>query len=343
MPCPATPTRHTAPYQSGPGRTDEPCRARPYHTDKPCPTEPNRRDEPSRDRPARTDEPSLAEPHRIDAPVLAESRRTNPSNPRFSGNNQPHERYIMLTEFAVIRDKQTYRATVGIRFCADVHGGIPAVNLSDVDLQVAADDPTSDQAQTVAKRKDLMAVWLRTKLADKMTEDEIAELAEKTFDEAFNEASEAKSCTFKSTDEGVLYLEGRQVKALIKEAGSRMGFGKAVKGQRPSLKQDLHEAVHVDEDVLLLTRDGEQITSPDGVETRPIHVMGPQGPRTAIKSVDYVTRAEIRFTCRVLKHCGVTVDVLKQILAFAQDLGLGADRSQGAGKFEVIEFEVDNA
>lgn len=248
----------------------------------------------------------------------------------------------MLTEFAAIRDAQTYRVAVAIRFCADLHGGIPSVNLSDAQIATATADHDSPEAATVAKRKDIMGVWLRRKLKDKLTEDEIDALAEQTFDEAFNEATEEKSCTFKATDDGHLYIEGRQVKALLKEAGSRMGFGKAIKGTRPSLKQDLHEAVHVDEDVLLLTRDGDSITEPDGIDTRPIHVMGPQGPRTAIKAVDYVTQAELRFTVRVLKSSGVTVDILKQILAFGQDLGLGADRSQGAGKFEVIGFDVAN-
>jgi len=73
-------------------------------------------------------------------------------------------------------------------------------------------------------------------------------------------------------------------------------------------------------------------------------VVTPQGPRTAIKRVDYVQHVSFSFEVWVLttaaqekRHVGE--EELKRMLALGQENGLGADRSQGQGKFEVTAFE----
>lgn len=220
------------------------------------------------------------------------------------------------------REALNSKWTVTLQFAARVIGGIPAVGLDGADPD---------------KERNILSIWLKQRLPE-ATEAELAAEVEKTFAEAFKDAEEQSSTTFKADAEG-LYIEGRQVKAMLKEAGSRLGLGKAVAGKRPSLKQDLHEALHVDEDVIRLMRDGAPVTQPDGYEVRPIHVMGPQGPRTSIKRCAYVDHAQVTFTVRVLNVVTLSEEHLLDILAFAQDLGLGADRSQGNGKFAVVGFE----
>jgi hypothetical protein len=212
--------------------------------------------------------------------------------------------------------------TVTLQFSGRVIGGIPAVGLDTA-------DPNKD--------RNILSIWLKQRLPE-ATDAELAAEVEKTFAEAFKDAEEQSSTTFKADAKG-LYIEGRQVKAMLKEAGGRLGLGKAVAGKRPSLKQDLHEAMHVDEDVIHLLRDGAPVTQPDGYDVRPIHVMGPQGPRTSIKRCAYVEGAQVTFTVRVLNVVTLSEEHLLDILAFAQDLGLGADRSQGNGKFAVVGFE----
>jgi hypothetical protein len=243
-------------------------------------------------------------------------------------------------EFAALRDEMNDKFKVRIRFKSRVIGGIPQSS-------------TGDEEKT----RNLMEIWLRKRLGDKLTEEQLAVEVEKTFEEAAGDAEEEVTQTFKGDDNG-LYIEGRQVKALFREAASRLGFNKAVKGQRPSLRQDIHEGLHVDEDRIYLlngviapmaevgseepstTVHGSHVAEPHGHETRPIHVMGPQGPRSAIKRSAYVENAECEFTVRVLNMIVLEEDHLRKMLAFGQDLGLGADRSQGNGKFEVIGFEA---
>ena len=84
---------------------------------------------------------------------------------------------------------------------------------------------------------------------------------------------------------------------------------------------------------------------PDGNEEGPIHVQTPLGPRTALKKVDYCEGVELTFEIWVLKthpsdsrYLGEK-DIV-EMLTFGQEDGIGADRSQGMGKFDVADFTV---
>ena len=234
------------------------------------------------------------------------------------------EQQATRNEFATIRDRLNDKFRVTLRFRRRVIGGVPAVGI----------DPENGD-----KDRNLLEVWLRKNLADKMTDEQIEEQVELTYDEAYKDTEEEATTTFKSDEFGI-YIEGRQVKAMLKEVGKRLGFGKAVAGKRKSLRQDLHEALHIDEDAIYLMRDSACLQAPDGYEVRPVQVMTAMGPRTAIKKSAFVERAEVEFTVRILNMVELKEKHLKQILAHSQDQALGADRSQGFGKFEVIEFEA---
>jgi hypothetical protein len=231
---------------------------------------------------------------------------------------------------------------VQLHFKERIVGGIPAVNVDE-------DAPQEIQEEQTKKAKTVLDAFLRKRLADRMNEEEIAELVDQTYDEAYSDFEAQATSTFKSDENGLL-IEGRQCKAMIKEVGSRLGFGKAIKGTRPSLRGDIHEACHVDEDTIYLWEQNgdpgegaditlKHVTEPHGHETRPIHVWGPQGPQSAIKRSAYVTRGYIEFHVRILKSVTFNEEHLMEILTHGGDLGLGAERSQGFGKYEVIGFE----
>jgi hypothetical protein len=143
---------------------------------------------------------------------------------------------------------------------------------------------------------------------------------------------------FKIDDQG-LYLEGRQVKACLKESAN------IVKGMLniTALKQRLAERVYVVEETIPLS-----VKQPSGSYEAMIHAMTAMGPINALKRVDYVERPVIRFTLRVLNEPLMNkdkkklppMDYLTTILAHAGENGLGADRSQGNGQFDVIKLEL---
>jgi hypothetical protein len=80
------------------------------------------------------------------------------------------------------------------------------------------------------------------------------------------------------------------------------------------------------------------VGDPDGVVTVVGHPSGPGGPRSTLSSYEYVTQAVITFRVLVLHDC-VLEDQWRDIWSHAQENGLGTLRSQGYGRFDVVEWE----
>jgi hypothetical protein len=143
--------------------------------------------------------------------------------------------------------------------------------------------------------------------------------------------------TFVRDSAGRLCKEGRDVKAMLKECANIMkglipvANAKGVEGTIP-LRARLAEQVFVVERLIPLT---PERTEPDATLEKAIHVMTAQGPRDALKRTDVCRKVELHATLKVLraKPMIFSHDVLDEILFYAQDNGLGADRSQGMGCF----------
>lgn len=138
---------------------------------------------------------------------------------------------------------------------------------------------------------------------------------------------------FKSNGSGP-YLESRCIKAMIKECAN------ILKGPQildvKNFKSKVAERVFVEPHEIVMGRE------PDGTDKRVVHVMTAMGPRSSIKFFDYYEQPEIEFKLKVLADGVVKPEALKTILEYAQDNGLGADRSQGFGQFDLLEFEEMN-
>ena len=129
-----------------------------------------------------------------------------------------------------------------------------------------------------------------------------------------------------------LCIEGRQIKAALKEAanickGMEPFF---VRGKQVPLRSKLAERVFVLERLLPMS---PSRTEPDDTIERPIHVMTAQGPRDALKRTDIVRNVVLGCTLRVLNDGLFTKGLLEGLLEYAGQNGLGADRSQGMGRF----------
>jgi hypothetical protein len=146
---------------------------------------------------------------------------------------------------------------------------------------------------------------------------------------------------FRSDDNGI-YIEARQIKAMVREASQRLGIIKQVRGSRQVIQHDLHVRSATDPNGQKIYLDRMVA---DGTETRPISVITRQGPRTAIKRFDYVDQPEITFTIRVLAggvgNGLIPIERIADIMELGCELGIGADRSQGEGTFDVVSL-VEN-
>ncbi len=187
--------------------------------------------------------------------------------------------------------------------------------------------------------------WLRTKLGG--TDDRIRELVAETMVERGVTAAEATEIVninqhlngFKRGVGGHLYIEGRQLKAAIKEAAScamavgklkSKGWGKTNKG----LLNFMAEHVFVVEEKLFLGNLNEEaITEPAGVNQKFVHTFRGSG----IQYEEFVTDAVINFT--VLADYEFDHDEWAAIWTSGEQQGIGASRSQGYGRYDVTRWE----
>jgi hypothetical protein len=128
---------------------------------------------------------------------------------------------------------------------------------------------------------------------------------------------------------------------MFKEAASVLEITRG-KGS-VQIKQVLQHGFFIKPAHINFYRDNGSLQIPDGYEERAIHVMGFMGPRTALKRYDYVEKAEIKFQILVTKpfsgeKAQITSDMMNRMIELAQEIGIGADRSQQMGKFDIVEF-----
>lgn len=181
--------------------------------------------------------------------------------------------------------------------------------------------------------------WLRTKLAAK--DDLIRDLVAQTMvdrgitaDEAATEVDKLKHLNGFKRDEHGLYIEGRQLKAAIKEAAGvaratdklKMKWGTTNKG----VLGFVAEHIMVVEDRLHL-----------GVDA-PTTVMQsfPKNPRTGQTGIQYTEVIDkTSFDCTIIADHKFTDQEWAMLWLTGEQQGIGASRSQGFGRYEVTRWE----
>lgn len=144
--------------------------------------------------------------------------------------------------------------------------------------------------------------------------------------------------TFKRDEGGYPFYEGRCVRGHIKDCAQALAPLMKSRSQKTAFKAKVAQRVFVEEDRLSLMRDGERIGKLDGTEERFIQVMTRQGARSSIKHVDYIDSPEMYFTLRVLNDGMIGREDLGAILEYGSIHGMGQERSQGWGRYEVKEL-----
>jgi hypothetical protein len=159
-------------------------------------------------------------------------------------------------------------------------------------------------------------------------------------DESFDQvvqASEALAASkqtagFKVGELG-LYVEARQLKALLKESTNVLFGGERWGATRKGPKAFVAERIFVRPDQLWLG-----VSEPSGVELMIGHVVGPRGPQSTIGYHEYVERPVLECEVLVVRDC-IEHAQWADIWVHAQENGQGAKRSQGFGRFDLLCWE----
>lgn len=133
--------------------------------------------------------------------------------------------------------------------------------------------------------------------------------------------------TFEVDKDG-LFIEERNVKAMLREAGmittvgKRAGFGDFVRSGVFAKPEKIH-----------LKRDESTIKKPDGYIDRIVLTKGRCKNRCALKRLDFVTQPHIDFELWVAA-VALSDEEVQSLFLLGQEVGLGACRTQGFGKFD---------
>jgi len=205
----------------------------------------------------------------------------------------------------------------------------------------------------------------------------LEELAEQVKEEVgASEEVERGYATFKR-DENGLYYEARCIRAHIKDCANilqtllgikalkskvanrvyiepakiqMLREGKAIQqpdGNVPSVTTPIGmpELRHVPLDQLKEQPDGsiirektEIIKEADGSETRIIHAMTMKGPRSSLKTIDYVDKPVLKFNLKVMDDGVIDEDILESIFEYGGTHGMGQERSQDWGKYNLVKL-----
>ena len=157
----------------------------------------------------------------------------------------------------------------------------------------------------------------------------LPELAERVEQEVgATEEVERGYATFKKDGAG-LYYEARCVRAHIKDCANQLQGMLGIK----ALKAKVANRVYVHPEKIWLGRE-----EPDGSETRIIHAMTMKGPRSSLKTIDFLNDVTLKFQLRVLDDGVITDDLLNSIFEYGAEHGMGQERSQDWGKYTVVSL-----
>jgi len=185
----------------------------------------------------------------------------------------------------------------------------------------------------IPKSKELIEPWLRGRGVPSSAAKELAEeIASEVESETLEEQVEAAWTGFKK-DEAGPYIEERQIKALLKEAAFVLGLTKKAR-----FKDSIAHGVFVKPEKIHFMKGKKPVKKADGHVESAIHVMTRRGPRSALKRCDYIEKGECTFHIWVAAPA-VTEKDLEKMLKLGEEIGLGASRSQGYGKYDMTTFK----
>ncbi len=229
-------------------------------------------------------------------------------------------------------EKMWARYEVALRFRERLYGGVPK-DPKIVESWLAKKTGFSDEvtrAQVVQTLRERGVVGL----TDDMTQEELQEHVK--------DMADLKASGFKF-DNLSIYIEGRQVIAAIKESTNVLYAGERWGATKKGPKAYVTERVFIPSSkVRLYKPDGKTFfTEPEGIDLNMVHTFGPQGPVSAFTRNEYVDGAFAKFELKALRG-HVEVDRFVRIFMHISENGIGASRSQGRGKLDVIKFdEID--
>jgi hypothetical protein len=134
-----------------------------------------------------------------------------------------------------------------------------------------------------------------------------------------------------------LFLHERNIKAMLRECCQVLSLNRKLRGLKQVNQHGLFVKGQLGTDRVYLEdpETGEYITAVSGELVSPVHAW----TGTSIKRTEYVHRPRLRFDLWIIDGSPWTDEAWQAVWTLAQENGIGACRSQGYGKFDLLTFE----
>lgn len=232
---------------------------------------------------------------------------------------------------SIFADKKTEvftRYGVTLQFRSRVLGGIPKdPKLIEGWLRSKAG---IDDAEEVRQAMLRTLIELGAEVTPDMTFEQL--------EEASNHLAAVKQTQGFKLDGGGLFVEDRQVKAMLRESVNILYAGERWGTTKKGPKNFFNERVFVDPERIHFTRDGQPVKEPDGVELMIVHIEDARGRRSSLAYHEYLERVEMSFDVIVLQNL-IEAHRWPELWIHAEENGFGASRSQSFGRFDVTRWE----
>jgi hypothetical protein len=240
------------------------------------------------------------------------------------------------------------RYAVTIEFTTDLEGGVPTnremiQNWVRARMKKAGRDVGAEELEKLVNETAASVPFL----AEREATNEV--VADSLLWNTFKRGADARSPVFESRCLKAAFKEQANIlKNLLNEEAKAEGRGAKKKKDgtegadiyNTMYRSKVAENLFVEGDGYPIMRDGKPLEDVDGKTEKAIHVMTPQGPRSALKRYDFIKAGcQLTFNVRTLRGGVVTEHDLLRMLEFGQDNGLGSGRSQGAGQYKVLSVE----
>lgn len=159
------------------------------------------------------------------------------------------------------------------------------------------------------------------------------------------EAADESICEFHRRDgRPGIWLPANNVKAMLKENWSVLGYGMKMRGSKGALAEGVFVYSKAAPGPGETMEDLDWIflgDAPDGIDEGVVHAVTMQGPRSSLKRNEYVSGKTLTFFVNIAVNVKDKLDdeAFAKVLFHAGNHGLGAGRSQGNGKFEILAVE----
>lgn len=188
--------------------------------------------------------------------------------------------------------------------------------------------PKDIEAMLLSRAPSQVAIEKREAKGESITP--LPELAEQVKEEV--EATEEIRrgyATFKRDEEG-LYYEARCVKGHLKDCAEQLRPLLGISAFKPKVANKVYvEPIKIP----LYKKDVA------GHEIRFVQALTPRGKISAPKVFDYIDKPLMKFQLRVLNDGIITENMLKEIFEYGGVHGMGQERGQDFGRYELVKLE----